>query len=73
MNSFEVHSNESACRKSDRLGLEQVYIHTLELIIFFIQLSFSIAYRYIIQFTNDISGYLFKKGTKLPTRIYFKN
>ena len=25
MHSFEVHSNESACRKSDRLGLEQVY------------------------------------------------
>ena len=24
MHSFEVHSNESACRKSDRLGLEQV-------------------------------------------------
>ena len=28
MHSFEVHSNESACRKSGRLGLEQV-IHTL--------------------------------------------
>ena len=25
MHSFEEHSNESACRKSDRLGLEQVY------------------------------------------------
>ena len=25
MHSFEVHSNESACRKSGRLGLEQVY------------------------------------------------
>ena len=24
MHSFEEHSNESACRKSDRLGLEQV-------------------------------------------------
>ena len=24
MHIFEVHSNESACRKSDRLGLEQV-------------------------------------------------
>ena len=24
MHSFEVHSNESACRKSGRLGLEQV-------------------------------------------------
>ena len=24
MHSFEVHSNESACRKSRRLGLEQV-------------------------------------------------
>ena len=24
MNSFEVHSNESACRKSGHLGLEQV-------------------------------------------------
>ena len=23
--SFEVHSNESACRKSGRLGMEQVY------------------------------------------------
>ena len=30
MHSFEVHSNESACRKSDRLGLEQVlYIYPL--------------------------------------------
>ena len=26
MHSFEVHSNESACRKSGGLGLEQVYI-----------------------------------------------
>ena len=26
MHSFEVHSNESACRKSGRLGLEQVWI-----------------------------------------------
>ena len=26
MHSFEVHSNESACRKSGRLGLEQVLI-----------------------------------------------
>ena len=25
MHSFEVHSNESACRKSGRLGLEQVH------------------------------------------------
>ena len=25
MHSFEVHSNESACIKSGRLGLEQVY------------------------------------------------
>ena len=25
MNSFEVHSNEIACRKSGRLGLEQVF------------------------------------------------
>ena len=25
MHSFEVHSNESACRKSGRLGLEQVF------------------------------------------------
>ena len=25
MHSFVVHSNESACRKSGRLGLEQVY------------------------------------------------
>ena len=25
--SFEVHSNESACRKSGRLGLEQVLLH----------------------------------------------
>ena len=24
MHSFEVHSNESACRKSGRLGMEQV-------------------------------------------------
>ena len=24
MHSFEVHSNESACRKNGRLGLEQV-------------------------------------------------
>ena len=24
MHSFEVHSNKSACRKGDRLGLEQV-------------------------------------------------
>ena len=28
MHSFEVHSNESACRKSGRLGLEQVSITT---------------------------------------------
>ena len=27
MHSFEVHSNESACRKKVRLGLEQVYDH----------------------------------------------
>ena len=27
MHSFEVHSNESACRKSGRLGLEQVKYH----------------------------------------------
>ena len=27
MHSFEVHSNESACRKSGRLGLEQVRRH----------------------------------------------
>ena len=26
MQSFEVHSNESACRKSGRLGMEQVYV-----------------------------------------------
>ena len=25
MHSFEVHSNESVCRKSGRLGLEQVF------------------------------------------------
>ena len=25
IHSFEVHSNESACRKSGRLGLEQVF------------------------------------------------
>ena len=25
MHNFVVHSNESACRKSERLGLEQVY------------------------------------------------
>ena len=25
MHSFEVHSNKSACRKSGRLGLKQVY------------------------------------------------
>ena len=29
MHSFEVHSNESACRKSGRLGLEQVKLRTL--------------------------------------------
>ena len=28
MHSFEVHSNESVCRKSGHLGLEQVYIDT---------------------------------------------
>ena len=28
MHSFEVHLNESACRKSGRLGLEQVIILT---------------------------------------------
>ena len=27
MHSFEVHSNESACRKSGRIGLEQVLDH----------------------------------------------
>ena len=27
MNSFEVHSNENACRKSGRLGLEQVIVN----------------------------------------------
>ena len=27
MRSFEVHSNDSACRKSERLGLEQVNGH----------------------------------------------
>ena len=27
MHSFEVHSNESVCRKSGRLGLEQVQRH----------------------------------------------
>ena len=27
MHSFEVHSNESACRKSGRLGLDQVIYH----------------------------------------------
>ena len=26
MNSFELHSNESACRKKVRLGLEQVLV-----------------------------------------------
>ena len=31
MHSFEVHSNESACRKKVRLGLEQV-IHTFEML-----------------------------------------
>ena len=29
MHSFEVHSNESACRKSGRLGLEQVCISAM--------------------------------------------
>ena len=29
MRSFEVHSNESACRKSGRLGLEQVSVMLL--------------------------------------------
>ena len=29
MHSFEVHSNESACRKSGRLGLEQVIYEQL--------------------------------------------
>ena len=30
MHIFEVHSNESACRKKVRLGLEQVnYLHTM--------------------------------------------
>ena len=28
MHSFEVHSNESACRKSGRLGMEKVYYKT---------------------------------------------
>ena len=31
MHSFEVHSNESACRKSGRLGMEQVFGARLEL------------------------------------------
>ena len=30
MHSFEVHSNESACRKKARLGLEQVTMGMLE-------------------------------------------
>ena len=29
MHSFEVHSNESACRKKVRLGLEQVYVYAI--------------------------------------------
>ena len=29
MHIFEVHSNENACRKKVRLGLEQVYSKTL--------------------------------------------
>ena len=29
MHSFEVHSNESACRKGGSLGMEQVYHYTL--------------------------------------------
>ena len=37
MHSFEVHSNESACRKSGRLGLEQVInINITILLLFFI-------------------------------------
>ena len=31
--SFEVHSNESACRKSGRLGLEQVTCHNMKIIV----------------------------------------
>ena len=29
MHSFEVHSNESACRKSERLGLDQDKLHSV--------------------------------------------
>ena len=32
MHSFEVHSNESACRKKVRLGLEQVIEKNLEIV-----------------------------------------
>ena len=32
MHSFEVHSNESACRKKVRLGLEQVHIYNPNLL-----------------------------------------
>ena len=41
MHSFEVHSNESACRKSGRLGLEQVAKEVTRLRLdYFNQLSF---------------------------------
>ena len=47
MHSFEVHSNESKCRKGERLGLEQVFsglpsstIHIMSLILSFLYCIF---------------------------------
>ena len=41
MHSFEVHSNESACRKKVRLGLKQVYGGLSD------QIGFCLAYRHV--------------------------
>ena len=52
MHSFEVHSNESACRKSGRLGLEQV-LYTIYYIVYTIYyILFSI--NYILYTVYDI-------------------
>ena len=78
MHSFEVHSNESACRKSGRLGMEQVTCiqDHLSFFLWFLGL-FLIWYiniitnrylepSYLLFFIQDLCGHYFIFNDTLP-------
>ena len=53
MHSFEVHSNESICRKGGRLGLEQVSCITIQILEICVWKIVILMVMYMIYFLND--------------------